>query len=150
MARYKIVTYTERFHAALTALCIREPSAELSRQWLDDGADEAAHEELQSFACDNARLAWAQGIGMLEAARSLADACEEGRPEMLTYGQERLLRHLKSNGPQKVSRRASGLALAAAVPYVQNGDVAAMIEYGFASLPDGKTLELNQDYASFI
>lgn len=71
--RHLQTTYTERFVQALGLLCTKEPPAEMCEAWLfsDD-------ERLQEWAIEHARMTWAQGIGTIDAAREMAEHCEEG------------------------------------------------------------------------
>ena len=66
-------TLHQRMSDAVALLCAgRRPSDEAVRRWLD-----GTGEELQSFAACNGP-SWAQGIGLLDAARVMADQPTEG------------------------------------------------------------------------
>lgn len=82
-----IVTYSARFREALGVLCTETPALDMCRAWLDTD-----DENLQEWVLNHARLDWAQGIGVIDCARGLADAPEEGCPEHVSLGVERLLR----------------------------------------------------------
>lgn len=91
MSSSAIVTYSRRFQDALGTLCTDTPPIDMCRAWLD-----ADDESLQEWVLNHSRLEWAQGIGVIDAARVLADQSEEGRPELVTQGVERLLRAVRT------------------------------------------------------
>lgn len=68
-------TYLQRFGDAVMLLCggVR-PADELLSAWLRDGSEDM---RLQNFAIEHGP-AWAQGIGLLDAARVMADQPTEG------------------------------------------------------------------------
>lgn len=74
----KQTTYLQRFHEALSALCIEEPPEEMCQAWLDDSS-----EELQQFAMQMGRFGWHQGIALIDAAMLIAESPEEGEPHHL-------------------------------------------------------------------
>ena len=90
-------TYTQRFAQALGFLCTKEPPFEMCEAWLfsDD-------ERLQEWALEHVRASWAQGIGTIDAAREMAEHCEEGddssgEPLHLTFADD-LLAYRKKHG----------------------------------------------------
>lgn len=62
-------SYIERFGDALTLLCGARPSDDLIKAWL---LDEPDADLMQSFASEHGP-SWAQGLGILDAARAIAD-----------------------------------------------------------------------------
>ena len=69
----KPTTYLQRFGDALQLLCAgRRPTDDLMTAWLDNKS-----EELQDF-CSEYGPSWAQGIGLIDAARMTADQPTEG------------------------------------------------------------------------
>lgn len=73
--------YLQRFSEAMTLLCNgNQPSEELLQAWLDDES-----EALQDFAATYGP-SWAQGIGLIDAARLMADQPTEG-PEHEHYAE---------------------------------------------------------------
>ena len=71
-------SYIYRFQMALALLCGNHlPDERLCRQWLD-GKDEKKYIELQDWAVSHSTLNWAMGIGVIEAAMTLADNPNEG------------------------------------------------------------------------
>lgn len=64
----KPTSYVDRFTEAVALLCRKSPPADLVAGWLDKDADD---QRLQDFAADHAP-AWAQGIGVLDAAHVMA------------------------------------------------------------------------------
>lgn len=63
-------TYLQRLGDALELLCAgHRPPDEMMTAWLDTDRDDM---RLQSFACEHGP-SWAQGIGVIDAARTLAD-----------------------------------------------------------------------------
>lgn len=90
-------TWMRRFTEAMTLLCGTEPPADQVQSWFAD-----QDERLQSWAIDNSKLVWAQGIEVIDAASSLADAPEEGAghgfmddPALARMGSQ--LRHMELN-----------------------------------------------------
>ena len=67
-------TYADRFTESMTLLCGQRPPADLVAAWLDKDADD---HRLQEFAVEHAP-AWAQGIGVLDAAHVMASQPTEG------------------------------------------------------------------------
>lgn len=68
-------TYLRRFGDAMALLCGgKRPSDEVLTAWLDTDADDM---RLQEFAVEHGP-AWAQGIGLIDAARTMADQPTEG------------------------------------------------------------------------
>jgi hypothetical protein len=66
-------TYLRRFGDAMQLLCAgHRPTHAMMSAWLD-----SENEELQSFAAEHGP-AWAQGIGLIDAARTTADQPTEG------------------------------------------------------------------------
>lgn len=70
----KPTSYVDRFTEAVALLCRKSPPADLVAGWLDKDADD---HRLQDFAADHAP-AWAQGIGVLDAAHVMASQPTEG------------------------------------------------------------------------
>lgn len=68
-------TYLRRFGDAMALLCAgHRPADEVLTAWLDTDADDM---RLQEFAVEHGP-AWAQGIGIIDAARMMADQPTEG------------------------------------------------------------------------
>lgn len=67
-------TYARRFADAITLLCREVPPADMVAGWIDRSADD---QRLQDWACERAP-AWAQGIGLLDAAHVMASQPTEG------------------------------------------------------------------------
>lgn len=71
-------SYVYRFQMALALLCGNHlPRRQLCELWLNDEAEEA-HTELQEWAINHSLMTWATGIGVIEAAMTLADTPDEG------------------------------------------------------------------------
>lgn len=71
-----MTTWNERFAAALALLCGgKQPPAQSIVDHFDMSMDSF---ELQAWAVNNAALPWAQGVAIIDAARTLADQPEEG------------------------------------------------------------------------
>lgn len=82
-----IVPYSARFREALGVLCTDTPALTMCRAWL-----ESDDESLQEWVLNHARLEWAQGIGIIDAARVMANQPDEGRAELVSHEVELLLR----------------------------------------------------------
>lgn len=67
-------TYAQRFTEAVALLCREPPPADMVAGWIDRASDD---HRLQDWACERAP-AWAQGIGLLDAAHVMADQPTEG------------------------------------------------------------------------
>lgn len=67
-------TYAQRFTEAVALLCREIPPADMVAGWIDRASDD---HRLQDWACERAP-AWAQGIGLLDAAHVMADQPTEG------------------------------------------------------------------------
>jgi hypothetical protein len=78
LPRAVTTTFTDRFIAALGALCKSKPPADLCAAWICDPDSE----ELQHWVASNARFEWASGIGTIDAAMAAAEHCIEGRPDL--------------------------------------------------------------------
>jgi len=74
----KPTTWGQRYREALTLLCGEAPPEIAVVESLQRGNDGW---ELQSWAAGKCRLAWAQGIVVLDAAVTLADTPAEGEQE---------------------------------------------------------------------
>ncbi len=95
-------TWNERFREALTILCGEPPPEWMVNAWFEPGCESM---DLQNWAAEKARMPWAQGIVVIDAAEMLADTPAEGgmhAPHLLpntistnTEGQRR-----ESAGPQ--------------------------------------------------
>lgn len=73
-----VTTPIQRFREALTLLCAgHKPDLALCEQWFDKHND-AAHSELQDWASCHGGVDWAMGIGIIEAALTLAENPREG------------------------------------------------------------------------
>ena len=71
-------TKAERFADALTILCGGYvPDIELVDAWFDE-EDDDSHIKLQEWAVNNSAAGWAMGIGVIDAALTLADNPDEG------------------------------------------------------------------------
>ncbi len=70
----KPTSYVDRFTEAVALLCRKSPPPDQVAGWLDKDADD---HRLQDFAADHAP-AWAQGIGVLDAAHVMASQPTEG------------------------------------------------------------------------
>ncbi|MFK4705613.1 hypothetical protein ABIC83_002452 [Roseateles asaccharophilus] len=137
----KLVPFTTRFADAIGLLCTETPSIELCREWLDDRSD-----DLQEWVIDRLRLSWAQGIGVIDAARLLAGEAEEGRPEFLTERGEVVARHLAASGPIAVVFKRNKWR----APQVPEGmiehDIISFMSSGLCVRPDNNTIGLSPDY----
>lgn len=71
-------TYIQRFTDAITLLCGAVPPEDYVELWLTNEEDKSGTQPLHSWAIDNATLAWAQGIVVLDAAAVLANTPVEG------------------------------------------------------------------------
>ncbi len=71
-------TWVQRYREALALLCGEQPPESAVVDSLQPGADGW---ELQSWAAGKCRLAWAQGIVLIDAATILADTPAEGNQE---------------------------------------------------------------------
>jgi hypothetical protein len=67
--------YLVRFADALEIMCTARPDIALCEQWLRN-TPEGDH--LQDWAVDHMRANWGTGIGVLEAAETMAETPEEG------------------------------------------------------------------------
>lgn len=67
-------TYAQRFAEAVALLCREMPPADMVAAWIDRSSGDHS---LQDWACERAP-AWAQGIGLLDAAHVMADQPTEG------------------------------------------------------------------------
>lgn len=67
-------TYAQRFTDAVALLCRETPPSDMVAGWIDINADD---QRLQDWACERAP-AWAQGIGLLDAAHVMASQPTEG------------------------------------------------------------------------
>jgi len=71
-------TKAERFSDALTILCGGYvPEIELVDAWFDE-EDDQSHIKLQEWAVNHSAAGWAMGIGVIDAALTLADNPDEG------------------------------------------------------------------------
>lgn len=75
-------TYLRRFGDAMEALCRgNRPPDDMLSSWLaveePEGEEEDSSQDLQAFACEHG-FSWAQGIGLIDAARVAADQPTEG------------------------------------------------------------------------
>lgn len=78
-----MITYADRFHGAMVALCGASPGV-ITRQLCDDWLSHRS-EELQDAVFDTPiakRLNWIQGIALIDAAQTLAQQPEEGRDDI--------------------------------------------------------------------
>lgn len=137
----KLVPFTTRFADVIALLCTEKPSIELCRDWLDDKS-----EDLQEWVLDRLRLGWAQGIGVIDAARLLADQPEEGRPEFLSERGEAVARYLEANGSITVAFKRNKWR----VPQVPEGliehDILCFMSSGLCVRADEKTIRLADGY----
>lgn len=70
--------FIDRFRASLALLCDNTiPPKRLCRAWLSQDEDESS-EQLQAWAANHSKLNWAMGIGIIEAALTLAENPVEG------------------------------------------------------------------------
>lgn len=67
-------TYAQRFTDAVSLLCREAPPSDMVSGWIDRNSDD---HRLQDWACERAP-AWAQGIGLLDAAHVMASQPTEG------------------------------------------------------------------------
>lgn len=67
-------TYAQRFTDAVSLLCREAPPSDMVSEWIDRNSDD---HRLQDWACERAP-AWAQGIGLLDAAHVMASQPTEG------------------------------------------------------------------------
>lgn len=105
-----IVTYTERFVQALSALCHAAPPLDICRAWLH-----CEDEALQSWVGEHQHCTWATAIGTIDAARLLADSTVEEEPQLVSLRVEVVLQHL-AQAPIQVFRRGASRWLASALP----------------------------------
>lgn len=68
-------TWDARFREALTVLCGEAPPEAAVVAWLAPNSESM---ELQNWAAEKARMPWAQGLVVIDAARLLADTPAEG------------------------------------------------------------------------
>lgn len=74
----KPTTYMQRFREALSLLCDNAmPPMEMCIQWIK-GEDVNGADPLQEWALNHSAAQWAQGIGVIEAAMTLAGQPQEG------------------------------------------------------------------------
>ena len=78
-------TWDQRFREALTLLCGEPPPVGAIEAWFEPGCDS---DELQQWAIDKAKLPWAQGIVVIDAATVLADAPKEGEGRLENSGEQ--------------------------------------------------------------
>lgn len=77
-AKMSVTTKVERFYDALTALCGGvSPEIRLCEDWFFEDA-ERSHRELQEWTMNNTTVGWAMGIGVIDAALTLANNPVEG------------------------------------------------------------------------
>ena len=77
-AKESVTTKVERFRDVLMVLCGGvAPDVSLCENWYVENDDES-HIALQEWAMNNTVVGWAQGIGVIEAAMTLADNPIEG------------------------------------------------------------------------
>jgi len=144
-----LLTYTRRFAEALCVMCGELPSAEMCNAWLWED-DEA----LQDWVGARVKLEWVQAIGAIDGARKLAEQCEEGRPDFITFESERLLRRLASGEafPVKFARGMWRPAVAADKAYWEG--VVDARSSGLVSIKSGEgnkhMLEHTSHSANFV
>lgn len=95
-------TYAQRFADAVALLCRESPPADMVAGWIDRASDD---HRLQDWACERAP-AWAQGIGLLDAAHVMADQPTEGvdhepDPQQATPAQH----HISAEALARMSKR---------------------------------------------
>lgn len=130
-------TYTSRFAQVLATLCTRPPSIGMCAAWLTSDDD-----SLQEFVSCNSNLPWTQAIVTIDAARLMAEHCEEGRPEMLAEGAEYAIAALRTAPiKMKLSRRDGWRALALPAGVTQAA-LNSLMSSDFASVDADQMLSL--------
>ena len=142
-----IIGYTQRFRETLGMLCSQTPPHELCVAWL-----ESDDERLQEWVLEHMKSNWATGIGTIDAARFMADndQAEEGRKELVSYGVERVLRHLLLE-PISVRRLRGRWGAVPCPPGLQQDSIRHAIDEGLVLVSDpgkGKaTLRMSPQYS---
>ncbi|MEJ6003835.1 hypothetical protein [Paucibacter soli] len=133
--------YSVRFQEALSLLCTEKPAIELCVSWI-----ERQNEELQGWVASHLRADWAQGIGTIDAARLMAELCEEGRPEMLSEAGERVARYLVKT-PILMIRRGNSWRPKSCPPELDVKDIMEFRSRGLAVLDHEMKLRLSGEYS---
>lgn len=134
-----VIPHSNRVAEVLSLLCIHAPSLSAVREWLF-----SEDEYLQEFVIDYSRVGWAMGIGTIDAARILAEQVEEGRPELISEGVERLLRAVMA-GEVVVRRVRSSWRLTTPPRRVSDLDLSDALSDNLLAV-DGKMLVLTNHF----
>jgi hypothetical protein len=137
-ANIVLVPYSARFAEALGVLCTEAPPLAMCIAWLD-----ASNEDLQEWVLNHVRLSWAQGIETIDAARNIAERCEEGRPELLSYGEELAARSLAVAPVQLRYGVRKGWTVVDCPDNLRGEDVLALMRSKFAVRDDQSRLHLS-------